>query len=473
MERDKNGRFAKKIVKFEGLPEKWCIDRQKYPEVAKWFNEHNESGNRAYDREEYAGWMTHHPAYPIRSHSSNIVQKGYTEITIDQFRKCVLKQEEKPIPEKWSINIPALTNDQKKVVGEFFTKHSGHACYGRSLQIWRRISSHNLTNEYILDKKNGKVGSFADCKEFEYITFEQFEKYVMKKEEKKMYTVQELFKEGNVVYLVNKEEHAQLLKVIKGTPHMTGEGLCDWYGAYCYNLSKDQYSSNSSKVNGGVYEPCTIITFDQIKFEEEKKMEKKHIGYKLIKEYPTGDDRFKLGFIVPSTKYGEGGWGSMHETCEKYPEFWERVYQEEYAVGSFIYIDNSNTECYYGCQGVGNGIHEIVAKDSHSINGLLNDEPWTIKVKGPNGIWKIAPATGKSFRLATKKEIEDWNSPKITIGGYDSRFDFKEGIVRFGCQAWKKEEVAEFVKVLNKSGLVIETYHEAVLSVHGQFLKHK
>jgi hypothetical protein len=69
------------------FPEKWCIKDRLSPEVTKYFNENGTS--------HYTGTTNqifHYPAYNgMCLHSSKLA--GYTEITIDQFKKYVLKQD--------------------------------------------------------------------------------------------------------------------------------------------------------------------------------------------------------------------------------------------------------------------------------------------------------------------------------------------------------------------------------------------
>lgn len=81
------------------------------------------------------------------------------------------------------------------------------------------------------------------------------------------------------------------------------------------------------------YSDYTEITFDDFKrlvLKENTMSEKKIIGYKIIKEFPTTDNRFVIGFVLNATKYGENGWGNVPEMAAKYPEFWEPVYGKSF-----------------------------------------------------------------------------------------------------------------------------------------------
>jgi len=82
------------------------------------------------------------------------------------------------------------------------------------------------------------------------------------------------------------------------------------------------------------------ITFEQFKNYILKEEGKKLAGYKIIKEFPTTDERLKKGFVMYATKFGEKGWGNMPEIASKYPEFWEPVYEKVEKVLKF-----GNVEC--------------------------------------------------------------------------------------------------------------------------------
>ena len=90
-----------KVEEFK-LPEKWCI--KGYQEVVDYSNKHGANkGFYALDVSLYH----HYPPFNGRITSTSKHKPGYTEITLEQFKKYVLKEEEKPkethnlIPGSW------------------------------------------------------------------------------------------------------------------------------------------------------------------------------------------------------------------------------------------------------------------------------------------------------------------------------------------------------------------------------------
>jgi len=105
--------------------------------------------------------------------------------------------------------------------------------------------------------------------------------------------------------------------------------------AYYYKKKgKENYWLASSSPIG------EAITFEQFKNYILKEEGKKLAGYKIIKEFPTTDERLKKGFVMYATKFGEKGWGNMPEIASKYPEFWEPVYEKVEKILKF-----GNVEC--------------------------------------------------------------------------------------------------------------------------------
>lgn len=83
------------------LPEKWCINKLANPEIiGKWFNKNS---NVPAEHRSFVDYCTdlnyrsylHYPKCFSGSCTSTEVQKGYTEITFEQFKKYVLKEEVK------------------------------------------------------------------------------------------------------------------------------------------------------------------------------------------------------------------------------------------------------------------------------------------------------------------------------------------------------------------------------------------
>lgn len=75
------------------------------------------------------------------------------------------------------------------------------------------------------------------------------------------YTIRELENNKNyTIFIENKQEHKKLKD--------TKLNICDYMGSHCYDHTKGEYSSSSSRNNPGYYENRTIIYFNQIDFED-------------------------------------------------------------------------------------------------------------------------------------------------------------------------------------------------------------
>ncbi len=181
-----------------------------------------------------------------------------------------VKEKVEGIPEKWCIKVTIEnihTLEKWRTLGEFgFFIRGGYVMY----------------EGYV----SGIKGWWCQQKpkECTEITFEQFKKYVLKEKELKMYTLKDLCEENVVVFLASEEEHTVLFKALLLIIKERGEGLCPWYGAYCYDISCREYLSNSTETSPGAYTGRKIIKFNQIILPEETNMEKKIVGYTLVKE---------------------------------------------------------------------------------------------------------------------------------------------------------------------------------------------
>lgn len=84
------------------LPEKWAI-KVTNSIITDWLNDHATNGCKNYIYKECASEYLHYPDH-LGYHMHSGVQNGYTEITLDQFKKYVLKQDtmgKKIIGYKW------------------------------------------------------------------------------------------------------------------------------------------------------------------------------------------------------------------------------------------------------------------------------------------------------------------------------------------------------------------------------------
>lgn len=77
---------------------KWCIKvtEENLPVVGKWFNENSQIGIAKdyaywYLDKTYIGGYLHYPLMEDGLHYDKYIQKGYTEITFEQFKEQILK----------------------------------------------------------------------------------------------------------------------------------------------------------------------------------------------------------------------------------------------------------------------------------------------------------------------------------------------------------------------------------------------
>lgn len=98
------------------LPEKWCIRADSNSSVPTWFNKSSQTLS-TYNNQ---GGYLHFPSTLYR-HSFRDIQSGYTEITLEQFKKYVLKEKTEPCsyaedPLKYCVGMdPAIGADSMSV----------------------------------------------------------------------------------------------------------------------------------------------------------------------------------------------------------------------------------------------------------------------------------------------------------------------------------------------------------------------
>jgi hypothetical protein len=93
------------------LPERWCIDSGYDRDlIGNWFNENTDVNPSMrvsidYSRDLEGCPIYHHPRIWEGSCTSNEPHRGYTEITLEQFKKYVLKQEDVMVSENKKYSI--------------------------------------------------------------------------------------------------------------------------------------------------------------------------------------------------------------------------------------------------------------------------------------------------------------------------------------------------------------------------------
>lgn len=87
----------------EKLPEKWCVLKtlDNWKEVGKWFQRNSQAKPNIKDygsERVYVSNYLHYPApLPEKYHAHSKIQKDYTEISFETFKRLVLKEDEKPV----------------------------------------------------------------------------------------------------------------------------------------------------------------------------------------------------------------------------------------------------------------------------------------------------------------------------------------------------------------------------------------
>lgn len=123
-------------IDFEEFPEKWAVKNDIDKIVGKWFDENKQNSIQDYALK-YTNKYFHYPAIREKEyildneyfHAFTEVQKGYTEITLEEFKKHILKEE--TMEEKKIIGYlaPYDLYEGKVKKGTLFIKSSYSALY--------------------------------------------------------------------------------------------------------------------------------------------------------------------------------------------------------------------------------------------------------------------------------------------------------------------------------------------------------
>lgn len=173
------------------------------------------------------------------------------------------------------------------------------------------------------------------------ITIEQFKKYILKQDNMKKYTIEELkTNEKLLVYIDTKEEFHKIVK-------HCGQFVSGYYGKHCYNIVQRTYSTSSTKTNVGSYNTDSIIvTFDQIDFKE------KVVAYKTIKRMPGLPVGTKFTNDGGGWVSEDGEWGFNDDVIND-TEFFEPVYETIPVIDIRGYVakfDFKERTVSFGCQ---------------------------------------------------------------------------------------------------------------------------
>jgi len=363
---------------------------------------------------------------------ANCSTENSIEISFDEFKKYILKQETPELPKKWCIEVTTETN---KILSDWreCVMHKEEVApidefnkYGIEVGDTIRIISFYTVKE--VNEKGIRLSGFYSWNEVDrLIQKKSFELIKKPKEEK----IPEFVLPDKWYIPITKENHTVLYEWWKQQPncstvywdgtdvswfkkHVLAKGFVlpeEWYvhandqgqdtviTAYINNTYKSDLSDYASErgfyysnlcINSRGnehYSPNIPSKGTEITFEQFKKyilkstiMEtKKIINYKLVKEYPGSPE---LGSITDRTMYFP----------ENYPEFWEPVYEEKksFKVEDWVYAEKQEDDDW----------RPLLYIPVFQVMEIFNDE-YLRPVEG-SGSGILA----KLCRLATTEEIQ-------------------------------------------------------------------
>jgi len=347
-----------------------------------------------------------------------------TEITWEQFKKYVLKEEEFVLPEKWCIK------SGEPEVAEYCRAYWNHK---------RSYNTDECKNAYahFPPFDGGVTTSYYIKSGYTEITFEQFKKYVLKQKEEK--TVEKKI----IGYKLVKEEYREAAaKIAKVTT---------------FTLYNDTHLSVNSDAEHCLRKAGVLNLWFEPVYEEEKYNIGDWITITDLKQFVRGcsalgrgtfqvikyNGRYNRGLTIQEdgffVKKGEDVWkinGDFAAATKeeilaaKYPfKLGDWIYAEK---GSrFIdYRESTNIPTFK--------LGEITPYDNHSDLWLR------AKVGDGNGV------RASICRLATAQEIAKATVPVVNIKGCTVQF-LTDGKVKFSCQSYDKEFILTLVNALRQN----------------------
>jgi hypothetical protein len=183
---------------------------------------------------------------------------------------------------------------------------------------------------------------------------------------------------------------------------------------------------------------CTEISFGQFKElvlnKTETKMEKKQIGWKLIK--PEYNEAAKAIALRDRSDWGSGNYDfavdsaaeTRLRTAAVLNLWFEPVYENRFKVGDWIMYDEGTTL---------NGPYKLVKQ--------LKEEEY----EDQRGHCRSTKLSG--YRYATPEEIASVSFPVVTIKGHTAKL-LRNDSVKFGCQTYSKEFILQLNNCLQENG---------------------
>lgn len=314
------------------LPDKWALKCNGKEEVGTWYN--LQSGQRC-----YVGFAIKNEGY---FHSYNwadqsIMNKGmleasfhdyskrseYTEITFDQFKKYVMK-DFFDLPDNWFIYYQ--NRQEFDVLNKFIrdsTNGSGYGYADPNDGIPRGFSYTKSSNHF------DWLGIFTkeeNLKSHKQITFEQFQKYVLKQEPTFVMPSKWCLNGGPdlVVWIKKWEADNNRSLSVHGNAFSS-----IYYPRDFSDISTLDYFEGSS-----VPEGFTLITFEQFnEYYKQKTMntneDKTLIGYKCPTDLFNGAIKKNTIYVVDSVSKYRPDHTSSFTIPKEIVETWEPVYKEK------------------------------------------------------------------------------------------------------------------------------------------------
>jgi hypothetical protein len=342
------------------------------------------------------------------------------------------------LPEKWYI----LRNEENHIkINKWFNENTiAHYTYfsKRESVCFPEL---NMPNAFVETKPH--LG-------YEEISFPEFQVMVL-----------EEFPENWNIEVGSKEQFDEVVSFLLNPNY---KGAKFWEGRECGYDGGSRFIAIYTNDIGFTYnmvgyEQETRITWEQFKRLKAKqnKMERKIIGYKIIKQYPglkkeyVGCEIMADLYKLPNGSYV--GRETFNPNSEYYnpdflKDFFLPIYEEEYKVGDWITVINPKS-------GWVKDIEERTFKLVETPTAFSQGLAWS--TSGPNNLNVDKGRYGllqEEFRKATPEEIEKCNF--ITIAGFKSEVFTKPHsdkpitkYIKFGCQEFSLEELQAYLKLFN------------------------
>jgi hypothetical protein len=415
-------------------------NRENYKEVNAFFNQLNNTARFTADGH-YVGIKRdrdylHYPAFGGETHSPRILnidlQPGYEEVSLEFLKECIKKQSTVNKYTKEDLN------NQKLNLVCHITSPEQHA---QLKVICPEMSGYDPScNAYI----TGNGGS-ASCRHYRESGYRNYQ--VIEFDQVDFGTKEEISPIPEFWQIQRTLETAAVINEWMNKHHVL---------KHSYHRYNDPRGYVNNKNLNKRDENLPEITFEQfqkyvLNQTPTQNMEKKIIGYKAPRDLFKG--RIKQGDLF-SEKSSEGFvmYNKNHMTSgvpTEIVETWEPVYEEEFKVEDWVVFDVEKAKDWENGAGytdTWNAPHVL------KIDGVGERN---LQFKGEQHPYRQGQSFSnykELFRKATPEEIK--KAQTIKIGEYEA--EFHPGLVKFGCQRFRKEELETIQKALFRSDFTTE-----------------